>query len=289
MNNIYKEFKENLKEYENVINMEKGEIENKQKVDSILNGDFDNLENKKITIDQYKEKEKIYIKNIKAIEQNVDILKIKKDIVKNNMFYLLQDELKTIITEQVKKYNNKNIGDKRQHDIETTIENYIYELFLYNTGYSCRVWFSSYLYNNGNANFTFNFNIDKLCENKENGAYWNQSILKFTFNLQRELKENYENNPYNKEKNVDFILADKNNENEKYYIFNFSSCEKVETNNINEKALFLYDTHKKAVEKIEEYKKIIIEEIDKNNENLKNFLFENENLYIDKYKILKSY
>lgn len=289
MNNIYKEFKENLKEYENIINMEKGEIENKQKVDSVFKGDFDNLKNKKITIEQYKEKEEIYKKNIKAIEQNVDILKIKKDIIKNNLYYLLQDELKRIITEQVKKYNNKNIGDKRQHDIETTIENYINELFLNNTSYNCRVWFSSYYYNNGNANFTFNFNIDKLCENKENGAYWNQSILKFTFNLQRELKENYENNPYNKEKNVDFILADKNNENEKYYIFSFSSCEKVEINKIHEKALFLYDTHKKAVEKIEEYKKIIIEEIDKNNENLKNFLFENENLYIDKYKILKSY
>lgn len=59
-----------------------------------------------------------YYKNYEDFEKNQRLLEIELNIIKNNLVVEVHNELMKIYKEAYKKYENKNIGDKRREEIQ---------------------------------------------------------------------------------------------------------------------------------------------------------------------------
>lgn len=145
--------------------------ENDKKIDNL----FENNE----IIDVIKGEKKQELDNLhkqeKELKKELKILEIQKILVSNNVVKLFIDKYNSGIIEILKKYENKNIGDKTTDKIEEEIKDYLNDLEV------------EYIYfrlnkNNYDSDYHFGYLSIKL-------KHINN--IKYEFNLYRHYEENY--------------------------------------------------------------------------------------------------
>lgn len=121
MNKEIKKYEEINKKIDNK-NEELKEIEEKYK--TFLRGlNFGNFKDEDI-----KNECKNYEKKEKELKENLTILKIQKVLVSNNIVKLFIDKYNSGIIDILKKYENKNIGEKTTEKIKEEIKDYLNDL-----------------------------------------------------------------------------------------------------------------------------------------------------------------
>lgn len=194
------------------------------KKDEKINQELDNLN----------EKEKELINNIK-------ILKIEENLISNNIVYLFIKKYDKGIIEILKKYENKNIGEKTSEKIKKEIENYLKELKINNIYFYLNKHNFDSDYNLGNL--TIIFLID-------NNNYFQKIKIEYNFRVYNNLGKNYKyydiKNCYEyNDKNTifcsskDMIFTEykfiENTKEKSNYIYNLSKTKKDEFEKLKEK------------------------------------------------------
>lgn len=150
-----------------------------------------------ITSEQFKEK-------ISEIDNQIKINDITSNILKNNLYVLVHNELMKIYKEVYKKYESKNIGDKRKQEIEEIFKKQIENIF----NYTDEPYYNRfYLYFQTTTEWRsdkryFKISIDKLkydfefsIENEEVKSKYNITIPTYVENVEEEAERLY--NIYN--------------------------------------------------------------------------------------------
>jgi len=157
----------------------------------------DQYYDKNITSDEFKEK-------ISEIDKRIKITQITSNILKNNLYVVVHNELMKIYKEVYKKYESKNIGDKRKKEIEEIFKKQIESIFNYTDEPSYNRF---YLYFQPTSEWNsdkryFRISIDKLkydfefsIENDEVKSKYNITIPTYVENVEEEAKRLY--NIYN--------------------------------------------------------------------------------------------
>jgi len=124
-----------------------------------------------------------YENKCKEIATHQLYLTIKENIIKNNLCVTIHNELMKIYKDIYKKYETKNIGEKRKEEIENTFRKQIENIFNYtNEEYYNRF----YLYFNCSYDKdikVFNINIDKLKYNYSFYIVDNEIKSRYLFEL----------------------------------------------------------------------------------------------------------
>lgn len=148
---------------------------------------------KNITSEEFKEK-------IAEIDKQIKISQITGNILKNNLYALVHHELMKIYKEVYKKYESKNIGDKRKKEIEEIFRKQIEHIFNYiDEPYYCRFylyfkittdWKSDkryFLITIDNLKYDFEFSI----EDDEVKSKYNIEIPAYYENVEEEAERLY--------------------------------------------------------------------------------------------------
>lgn len=261
-------YTKNVKEFYKI----KKEIEKTTETYKKAKNDFDDIIEKylqkEIQADLFLQYEKENKANELKYKKTFDILNIKKALVQNNLYNLINYDFKKIIYNDIfYKYTCKNIGDKTKQKMIDEIKAY------YKNNYNIDIYFYFIReYNYKGELFNINFDINIIDTEKR----YNNDIVKYSTCL-------YIDNSIACNIAKD-LLKIKYNELDAHFVYNYD--ENFAYNiieNINEEAQKIYKTTTKNNEKI---KKIIedFETVKKaNNEMLRNNLYNIKNLYINSY------
>lgn len=165
--------------------------------ESKLQGERERIKNqyydKKITSEQFREK-------IVEIDKQIKILDITSNILKNNLYVIVHNELIKIYKEVYKKYESKNIGEKRKKEIEEIFRKQIENIFNYTTEeYYNRfyLYFQTTTEWNSDKRY-FKVSIDKLkydyeysIEDEEVKSKYNITIPSYVVNVEEEAERLY--------------------------------------------------------------------------------------------------
>jgi hypothetical protein len=258
----------NVKEFYKI----KKEIEKTTENYKKAKNDFDDIIEKylkkEIQADLFLQYEKENKANELKYKKAFDILNIKKALIQNNLYNLINYDFKKIIYNDIfYKYTCKNIGDKTKQKMIDEIKAY------YKNNYNIDIYFYFIReYNYKGELFNINFDINIIDTEKR----YNNDIVKYSTCL-------YIDNSITCNIAKD-LLKIKYNELDAHFVYNYD--ENFAYNiieNINEEAQKIYKTTTKNNEKI----KKIIEDFETtkkaNNEMLRNNLYNIKNLYINSY------
>lgn len=109
-----------MKDYEKLRTTYEKERKLQEERERIKNQYYDN----NITSEQFREK-------IAEIDKQLKLLNITINVLKNNLYVLVHNELMKIYKEVYKKYESKNIGDKRKQEIQEIFKKQIENIFNY--------------------------------------------------------------------------------------------------------------------------------------------------------------
>lgn len=254
MNKEIKKYEEINKKIDNK-NKELKEIEEKYK--TFLRGlNFGNFKDEDI-----KNECKNYEKKEKELKENLTILKIQKVLVSNNIVKLFIDKYNSGIIEILKKYENKNIGEKTTEKIEEEIKDYLKDVEI------------EYIYFRLNKNnYDSDYHFGNLSINLKH-----INTIKYEFNLYRNYDKNYNYyDIYNQESTIFCSSED----------MIFIKYEYIE--DTKKQAIYIYNLSKKEKEKFEKLKEEM-KEIRNNLNNEIRILKLNSNLMEDleiEYRVL---
>ena len=138
---------------------------------------------------------KEYYKIYEDFEKNQRYLEIEANIIKNNLFLEVHNTLLQIYKDIYKKYENKNIGEKRKEEIQNTLRKATENIINYNENIPC--YNRIFLYFNVNyKNYNlkcFTITIDEIhydftyyLEGEEVKSYYNIEIPNYVENVEEE-------------------------------------------------------------------------------------------------------
>lgn len=215
-----KKYKEINKKIDNK-NKELKEIDEKYK--TFLRGlNFGNFKDEDI-----KNECKNYEKKEKELKENLTILEIQKVLVSNNIVKLFIDKYNSGIIDILKKYENKNIGEKTTEKIEEEIKDYLKDVEI------------EYIYFRLNKNnYDSDYHFGNLSINLKH-----INTIKYEFNLYRNYDKNYNYyDIYNQESTIFCSSKD----------MIFQNYEYIE--DTKKQATYIYNLSKKQKEKFEKLK-----------------------------------
>ena len=162
----------------------------------------------------------------KELKENLTILKIQKVLVSNNIVKLFIDKYNNGIIDILKKYENKNIGEKTINKIEEEIKDYLNDLEV------------DYIYfrlnkNNYDSDYHFGYLSIEL----------KNITIKYEFNLYRNYGKNYNYYDIYNQESIIFCSS-------KDMIF--QNYEYIE--DTKKQATYIYNLSKKQKEKVEKLK-----------------------------------
>lgn len=187
-------------------------------------------------VDIFKGEKKQELDNLNKIrydlEKELKILEIQKVLVSNNIVKLFIDEYNNGIIDILKKYENKNIGEKTTEKIEEEIKDYLKDVEI------------EYIYFRLNKNnYDSDYHFGYLSINLKH-----INTIKYEFNLYRNYDKNY--NYY------DISIYDNYNQGNTLYCSSkdmiFKNYEYIE--DTKKQASYIYNLSKKEKEKVEKLK-----------------------------------
>lgn len=222
----------NMKNYEKLKEINKKLIKLRDEKEDVKKSYYDNV----IT-------QKEYYKKYEDYEINKRLLEIEENIVKNNLYVEVHTELMKIYKEVFKKYENKNIGEKRKEEIQNTLREAIKNIIDYDDNIPSYNRF--YLYFNVNYKKDelkcFTITIDKIhydftyyLEDDEVKSYYNVEIPKYVENVEEEAKrllKIYDDTKYKKEE-IEKVLDELKSNLSKNFIKNLYNDEISKLNRI---------------------------------------------------------
>ena len=257
--------KKEIKKYEEINKKITSKLQEMEENDKQLDNIYHNCK-----IDIFKGEKKQELDNLhkqeKDLKKDLTILKIQKVLVSNNIVKLFIDKYNNGIIEILKKYENKNIGDKTTEKIEEEIKDYLNDL---------EVEYIYFRLNKNNYNSEYNLGYLSI-------EFNNLIKIKYEFKL-------YSN--YDKKYNYyDIINIYQYNDYNLIYCSSedmiFTKYEYIE--DVKKQATYIYNLSKKQKEKFEKLKEEMKEIRNNLNDEIR-ILKLNSNLMEDleiEYKVL---
>ena len=218
-----------------------------------------------------------YDKKIKQLEKAYNIQKIESNLIYNNMGVIFYENYNNKIIDILKKYENKNIGDKTKEKIQNEITDLLKQDFN----------FEIYVYLHINKEYSklgsLSINFKKKCYNNE----WSSDIFKIDYEFWQDTYNCYE--PNKELKKYYYIELEHTYSDTKRIVFIkdneiIQDMEYIE--NTKEIATKIFNHSIKAKKEIENYTNKMKEIRNKLNEDTKNLSYSlSQELEID-YKIL---
>ena len=209
-------------------------------------------EERKKAIEEYNKQQEEREKQVKLLNNKIDILTIQKNLLYNNIIYLFYKNYHNKIMEIMEKYQNKSIGEKTREKLQNEIkeelkkDNLFINVYFSFGSYSCDI-------------YQLNFTIYQTEEEQKNYSY---NKIGFTFNLcdyyQDKDKESYKNYFIYRNDKTSLNIINNNkiwDNNEQYnYI-----------NDTRKQATIILKESKKSIEKVKKLIKQAAEEREKQN------------------------